>query len=78
MRVIIRFSLNNDVQSALRNLLVNILGSAGFTLSKTGTHECTCITEAQLNTVLCDFWAQAVNPPNNAQIDHVWIYADNP
>ena len=81
MRAIIRFSLNNDEESRLRNPLYNILvGQYGFTKhgGKTATYENTDISEAQFSKVMCDFWDQAVNPPNDASIDHVWAYCDNP
>ncbi len=81
MRAIIRFSLNADKSSTLRNQLRDILvENSGFTKhgSQTATYENTDISESDFSAAMCAFWEQAANPPNGVTIDHVWAYCDNP
>ncbi len=80
MRSIIRFSVNGEKKSALRNKLNKILTEANYVLNPhvTATYEHAHIPERQLANVMRDFWDQAGKPPGDAYIDHVWMYSDNP
>lgn len=80
MRAIIRFSVDGEQNSALRNKLAAALENGGFVLNPrvTATYENDDIEEHALGSVMLDFWHEANNPPNNARLDHVWMYADNP
>lgn len=75
MRVIIRFSLNNDAGSGLRNSLAPVLEGAGLVRSsKTATYEGD-LNEGEIQKILGKFWsiAHAYTP---AYIDHFWMYVD--
>lgn len=80
MRAIVRFSLDGDKKSVLRNQLASILEGYGFVKhkSKTATYEHSSITKSKVKVVMGKFWKQAVKPTNVADIDHVWMYCDNP
>jgi len=80
MRSIIRFSVNGEKKSKLRNKLNTILINAGYKLNPhvTATYEHGAIDEKELASAIGDFWKAASNPPNDANIDHVWMYSDNP
>jgi hypothetical protein len=75
MRTIIRFSLNNDPGSGLRNALAGILEGAGLVRTiKTATYEGD-LTEDEIRDALRKFWnvADGYTP---AYVDHFWMYAD--
>lgn len=82
MRVIIRFSLNRDKNSKMRNDLKAILedhgikwtGSAGHT--KTATYEGTGLSEARVQRAVLKFWGR-VQTLGSAHVDHFWMYADS-
>jgi hypothetical protein len=77
MRAILRFSIDNERTSALRNALAKILVSAGFVLSgKTATYEHANISEADMAKALNDFWARAANHGGSGTVDHFWMYTD--
>lgn len=79
--MLIRFSLDADKKSELRNKLAKILVDGyGFVKhgKKTATYEHSDITKAKLKVVMGKFWKQAVKPTNAADIDHVWMYCDTP
>ena len=80
MRSIIRFSVDGETNSTLRNRLAKVLTDAGYLLNQhvTATYEHSTIPELTLAHVMREFWAVAEAPPNNAHLDHVWMYADNP
>jgi len=80
VRAIIRFSVDNEKNSALRNQLAAVLTRHGFSLNPhvTATWENASIDEPKLATAMLEFWTAAQHPPNGAFIDHVWMYADNP
>jgi hypothetical protein len=81
MRVIIRFSLNRDRNSKMRNDLKAILskhgirwtGEAGNT--RTATYEGKGISEDRLQEAVLEFWGR-VQTLSSAHIDHFWMYAD--
>ena len=77
MQVIIRFSLDNDVNSALRNALRGILLGAGFTDGEnTATYRHAHIEPAQMSDVLRDYWHRAATHGGNGRVDHFWMYTD--
>lgn len=78
MRTIIRFSINGESNSRLRNRLATILQQHGFHRGggRTATYEHADIGEAQLAAAMLEFWAQAQNAPNQAHLDHFWMYSD--
>jgi hypothetical protein len=78
VRVIVRFSLNNDQASALRNILFLILENGGITRTgvNTGTYEGEDIDEADLRNVLAQFWNTLSGYMGNAHLDHFWMYVD--
>jgi len=79
MRSIIRFSVDGEQDGKLRNRLAKVLTDSGYVLNThvTATYEHGSITPANLAAVMRDFWQQASNPPNQATVDHVWMYSDN-
>lgn len=80
MRAIVRFSVDGEKDGNLNGRLRTILEDAGFILNPNGTatYEHATVTEHQLAGVMLAFWQQAMNPPNAAHLDHVWMYCDNP
>jgi hypothetical protein len=77
MRVIIRFSINRDSGSKMRNSLKPILEKHGimWTGAKTGTYEGQDIEEADIQRALRQFWIKAQRL-GTAHLDHFWMYAD--
>lgn len=80
MRAIVRYSVDGEQDGQLSNRLGAILQLAGFVLNPhvTATYEHNAISEHRLAQTMQSFWQQAVNPPNRAHVDHVWMYCDNP
>jgi hypothetical protein len=84
MRAIIRFSVDREKDSNLRNKLLARLRAAGFSLQRnTGTYEHPNINSYELSVVLEDFWRTAYNhqpaQPNkygHGRVDHFWMYCD--
>jgi CRISPR-associated endonuclease Cas2 len=76
MRTIIRFSLNNDSKSKLRNSLNQILTTAGLERISTATYEGD-VSEIQLRKTLATFWRTFVTQSGKAHLDHFWMYIDN-
>ncbi len=80
MRVIIRFSLDKDKGSKLRNKLQGILKQSGIKWrgQVTGTYENLDISAIDLASALGDFWAEVNQMPPPTHLDHFWMYTDNP
>jgi hypothetical protein len=76
MQTIVRFSLNRDKGSKLRNALTPILEGAGIKKVSTGTYKGD-VTEAVLRNVLAQFWNAMGAHMGPAHLDHFWMYADN-
>lgn len=77
MRAIIRFSVDNDTNSALRNKLWKALEKRGFTQNNnTATYENQHIGKAELEKTLSNFWSISSKHKNSGRIDHFWMYAD--
>lgn len=80
-RVIVRFSLNSDPTSAVRNNVANTLQQAGLQNTGTGTWEgnapATQIA-AGLQSAIAALTAPQNVPGANpaAKLDHLWIYVD--
>ena len=77
MRTIVKFSLNNDSNSALRNRLTSILQTIGLRRTGTGTYE-GHVQEAELKSALGEFWGATAGHRGNAQLDHFWMLVDDP
>jgi hypothetical protein len=77
-RVILRFSLNNDSGSSLRNQVVPTLEAAGLTKSKTGTWESDNISLLAASQLLGNALGQISDAEltSGARLDHFWIYID--
>jgi hypothetical protein len=84
-RVIVRFSLDYDKSSAVRNTLAPMLESCGVRRTKTGTWEsraqhCTpAAASAQLRRVLRVLehpQAHVGGAGPHALLDHLWVYID--
>ena len=81
MRVIIRFSLNRDKNSKMRNDLKALLKTYGITwtgekgLAKTGTYEGKGISEERVRKAMLSFWKR-VDILGSAHVDHFWMYVD--
>ena len=76
MRVVIRFSLNKDHGSALRNTLLPILEQRGiaWTGKTTGTYE-GYADESDIRLAMTAFW-KAVEASEAGVVDHFWMYVD--
>jgi hypothetical protein len=80
MRTIIRFSLDRNKGSKLRNKLKGILKRYGIKWQGdvTGTYEHHNISAIDLAAALGDFWAEVNQMPRPTHLDHFWLYTDNP
>ena len=77
MRTIIRFSVDGEVNSALRNKLSGRLTRAGFVrLPNTATYEHANIDEGDLATAIAGFLRAANNHAGAGRLDHFWLYSD--
>lgn len=77
MRAIIRFSVDGEANSALRNKLANWLTGKGFVRAgNTATYEHPHIAKADLAKVLGDFWRKANVHQGPGRLDHFWMYSD--
>ena len=77
MQVIIRFSVDDDTNSILRNRLNNALEKNGFSLGKnTATYRNGSVSEAKLSVVLAKFWDVVHTNKGSARVDHFWMYSD--
>lgn len=79
-RIILRFSLNTDPGSVVRNAVAGLLQSAGFNNTGTGTWEATGTPSAMtaITTVLNTLTnpAQIPNANPSVTVDHIWFYLD--
>ena len=81
-RVIVRFSLNADTKSVLRNSIAALLQANQINRTATGTWESAAMPHAQAAQCLANVLAQLANPVMangvnpQVQLDHLWIYID--
>jgi hypothetical protein len=81
-RIIIRFSLDYDENSAVRNQVEQILDVAGITRTATGTWESAAAAPAIISKQLAQVMGILQNPQQIAgvqhytHLDHIWIYID--
>ena len=77
MRAIIRFSIDRENNSALRNKLAPILEGTGFQRGEnTATYEHQNISQQSLGAALNQFWTTANAHEGPGRIDHFWMYSD--
>ncbi|WP_422031157.1 hypothetical protein [Reyranella sp.] len=77
MRVIIRFSVDGEKNSVLRNKLVKSLTDVGFVRGKkTATFEHSTISAGNLGVALQDFYRLAQTHKGPGTLDHFWLYSD--
>ena len=81
MRVIVRFSVDQDTNGSLTNTLRGVLANHGIHLNPnvTATYEGN-LDQDDLAEAMTDFWDQAHSFQTTAgcHVDHFWMYADNP
>lgn len=77
MRVILRFSLNRDTGSALRNALKDILEQHDiwWTGRMTATYEGN-VPIGTVRNAMRAFWNCAAHHPGPGEVDHFWMYSD--
>jgi len=84
-RVMIRFSLDNDKSSAVRNTIAPVLKKCGIARTKTGTWQsrnqhCSPVSAAkqlrQLLRILQNPQASVDGAGPNAKLDHIWFYIE--
>jgi hypothetical protein len=77
MQAIIRFSIDGEKNSALRNKLAGVLEGAGFSRGgNTATYRHAHIEPAGIQAALNGFWGAAAAHKGNGKVDHFWMYAD--
>lgn len=79
MRTIVRFSLDHDYGSELRNMLAPILEGSGLVRTGTGTYEGS-ISASDLGKALAAAWAAVAyhtGSGRSGRLDHFWMYSDN-
>ncbi len=78
-RIIIRFSINYDQGSVVRNNIAAVLNNFGIQNTNTGTWESQTITEqaaAQALAAVSNHLANATTLNPSAHMDHLWVYID--
>jgi hypothetical protein len=79
-RAIIRFSLDDDDNSAVRNGAIARLQLAGFNNTNTGAWETPLgdiiAIKTQLNAVLDEIATLSADPNYSMTLDHIWFYID--
>jgi hypothetical protein len=76
-RVIVRFSLNYDQSSVVRNHIARILEDSGIENTATGTWESPGLPEMQAAETLANVMTELAKAPmlnSGAHLDHLWIY----
>lgn len=82
-RVIVRFSLDNDSASVLRNTIASLLNANGISRTTTGTWESAAMPRSQAASCLSGVLTQLATPGTIAgvnplaHLDHIWIYIDS-
>ena len=81
-RVIIRIGYFNDVQSRLRNRVVQFFAALGLQNTATGTFESAAVPRAQAATQLSAVLQAIANPQQFPEVNrlcelkHLWMYID--
>jgi hypothetical protein len=75
-RAIVRFSLDQDQGSKLRNKIADVLLAAEFQRLSTGTYEAYEKPIESLIDALHETLTLMKTPPEGCSVDHVWIYLD--
>jgi hypothetical protein len=80
-RVIVRFSLNDDKNSQLRNKLEKALQTCGINRTKTATYESASVDQQQAAHVLANLLttlgeASLSADGDSPSLSHLWIYVD--
>jgi hypothetical protein len=77
MRVMIRFSVDNEPNSDLRKKLAKILDDEGFVRERnTATYERADVDPDEIAEILEEFWSAAAAHDGPGRIDHFWLYSD--
>lgn len=78
VEVIIRFSVDNEKNSVLRNKLNTKLENHGFVKveSRTATYINGSISPGILSQAMSEFWNEVHSHTGGGTIDHFWMYAD--
>lgn len=81
-RVIIRIGYFNDVQSRLRNHIVQFFNAMGLQNTATGTFESAAVPRAQAAIQLTNVLQAIANPQQFPEVNdmcelkHLWMYID--
>ena len=81
-RVVVRFSLDHDASSAIRNRIRDELHQAGIRRTKTGTWECIAASPQGAAERISNVLDILANPAQvngsapNVSMDHLWVYMD--
>jgi cytochrome c5 len=81
-RVVIRIGYFNDVQSRLRNRIVQMFAAMGLQNTATGTFESAAVAKEEAATQLCNVMHAIANPQQFPEVDrvcelkHLWMYID--
>lgn len=76
-RVIVRFSLDKDPSSGLRNAIAGKLQAAGINRTATGTWESSNLSAVDAANTLAGVLGQLASPPTGTSLDHIWVYIDS-
>jgi hypothetical protein len=77
MRAIVRFSVDGEANSALRNNLSGVLTRAGFSRNaNTATYEASHLSKGDIGKALGEFWRRANGHKGPGRLDHFWMYSD--
>ena len=80
--MIIRIGYFNDIQSRLRNRVVQFFNAMGLQNTATGTFESAAVPHAQAATQLSNVLHAIANPQQfpevdlNCELKHLWMYID--
>ncbi len=76
-RVIVRYSINREGGNQTGNAIRKAVGNYGVGRIGTGALEGEGSLDDMVNA-LRDVLDLVENPPGDGEVDHVWIYLDNP
>ena len=77
-RAIIRYSLDSDASNATGNQIRTDLEAAGFEKIGTASFEAWGIAQGDALNALDALFETLKNPPGGGNLDHLWVYFDDP
>jgi len=77
-RAIIRFSIDGETTNVTGNQIRTLLQDNGFDKIGTASYDADGMAAVQIVAVLRELLPILEAPPGGGQLDHLWIYLDQP